>query len=221
MQPDLFTTDSHHLTQKHEPEVTLLDPQGKCYLCIYRGYYNQSEAQELHCNLLSSIPWRQDNIRIAGRQLPIPRLQAWFGDPGTDYAYSGIRLAPIPLSAALLRIKQDMESLGNGRDQHSLRYNSLLANLYRDGNDSVGWHSDDEKELGTNPVIASVSLGGSRRFSLKPRDKHRPPLHLDLHSGDVLIMGGETQHHWVHQIPKTRTPVTPRINLTFRKIHVK
>ena len=114
-----------------------------------------------------------------------------------------------------------MESLGDGRTSHPLSYNSLLANLYRDGNDSVGWHSDDEKELGTNPMIASVSLGASRRFSLKPQDKSRGPLHIELHSGDVIIMGGETQHHWIHQIPKTRMPVTARINLTFRKIHVK
>ena len=236
MQPDLFTTEQNSPKEKTPeqktpeqpsanagaiPESIDLDPEGRCFLTLYRGFYHTASAQHLFDTLYQEIPWRRDNIRIAGKLIPIPRLQAWFGTPEASYSYSGIQLQPTPFTPLLDQIRQDMESLGDGRHRTDVAYNSLLANLYQNGNDSVGWHSDNEPELGCNPVIASVSLGCNRRFSLKPRDRSRPPLHLDLNHGDVLIMAGATQHHWIHQVAKTRLPVTHRINLTFRKIHVK
>ncbi|MDX1696414.1 MAG: alpha-ketoglutarate-dependent dioxygenase AlkB [Ketobacteraceae bacterium] len=221
MQTDLFDNRNEVPPASPGPERILLDRDGKSFVLLHRGFYPHQKADSLFERLSQEIPWRQDNIRIAGKTLPVPRLQAWFGDPGADYGYSGIRLTAQPFTSTLTKIRQDTEQLGNSAGAGKLRFNSLLANLYRDGSDGVGWHSDDEPELGINPVIASVSFGGTRRFSLKPKDKSRRPLHIELYHGDIMIMSGETQHHWVHQVPKTRAAVPPRINLTFRKIHVK
>lgn len=210
MQEDLFSS------QQHPVETLRLDPRGIDILYLYRQFYTSHQAQQLMAQLTDELLWRQDSIRIAGRTLPIPRLQAWYGDADARYSYSGIELDPLPFNSTLISIKQDMEVLAK------CTFNSLLANLYRNGDDSVGWHSDDEKELGKNPIIASVSLGATRRFSLKPKhDRRLKPIHLELSAGDVLIMAGETQHHWQHQVPKTKKSPGPRINLTFRKIHVK
>ncbi|MAR89993.1 MAG: alpha-ketoglutarate-dependent dioxygenase AlkB [Pseudomonadota bacterium] len=177
-----------------------------------RHFYDPDTALQLYSRLQEEIPWRQDSIRIAGRDTPIPRLQAWFGDPGLTYTYSGLTLEPTPWSATLSRVREQLE------DYSGARFNSLLANLYRHERDSVGWHADNEPELGTNPVIASLSLGGERTFQLKHRQHPERKLALELRSGDLLIMKGALQHHWLHQIPKARQPAQPRINLTFRKI---
>jgi alkylated DNA repair dioxygenase AlkB len=141
----------------------------------------------------------------------VPRLSAWYGDAGAVYTYSGLRLEPLPWTPVLLEIKQATERLSG------TRFNSVLLNLYRDGQDSMGWHSDDEPELGPEPVIASVSLGALRRFVFQHK-KRRWRIALDLEPGSVLLMAGATQHHWRHALPKTRRPVAPRINLTFRTI---
>lgn len=180
-----------------------------------RHFLSPDEATATFHHLRDHIPWRQDSLRIGGKQIPIPRLQAWYGDPGTDYSYSGLRLQPLPWLAALEQLKQRIEDYSN------TRYNSLLANLYRDENDSVGWHADNEPELGHNPVIASLSLGDTRDFQLKHRKHPEQKLKLPLHNGDLLIMKGPLQHHWLHHVPKSKPPCQPRINLTFRRIFMQ
>ncbi|MBA54165.1 MAG: alpha-ketoglutarate-dependent dioxygenase AlkB [Pseudomonadales bacterium] len=177
-----------------------------------RHFYEEDTAQQLYSRLQEEIPWRQDSIRIAGKDKPIPRLQAWFGDPGMTYTYSGLTLEPEPWTETLQQLKKQIEDYGDHQ------FNSLLANLYRNEQDSVGWHADNEPELGQNPVIASLSLGAVRTFQLKHREHPERKLALELGSGDLLIMKGALQHHWQHQIPKSRQPCEPRINLTFRKI---
>lgn len=163
--------------------------------------------------LMTEIAWRQDTITVYGRPVLIPRLNAWYGDPQAHYSYSGLALQPLPWTETLLLLKGQLEQfLGE-------RFNSVLANRYRDGNDSVSWHSDDEEELGKMPLIASISLGATRRFSMRHRNyRSLRPVHLDLQAGSLLIMRGPTQRFWYHQLPKTKTPVGERINLTFRQI---
>ncbi len=173
-------------------------------------FLTATQAAHYFTTLQSSLAWQQDYIRIAGKRQPIPRLQAWYGDK--KYQYSGLTLAPTPWTATLLTIKHTIEEMAG------CEFNSLLANLYRNEKDSVGWHADDEPELGANPVIASLSLGASRTFHLKHKQLRDQRFKLLLESGDLLIMGGSLQHHWQHQIPKLSAPCEPRINLTFRHI---
>jgi len=135
----------------------------------------------------------------------------WYGDADAVYTYSGVAHEPMPWSAELSAVKTRVEIAGG------CTFNSVLANLYRDGRDSMGYHADNEKELGTDPVIASLSLGDTRLFRLHHK-KHRENLDFALGHGDLLIMAGALQHHWVHALPKTRQAKNPRINLTFRKI---
>ncbi|MDO6462094.1 alpha-ketoglutarate-dependent dioxygenase AlkB [Granulosicoccaceae sp. 1_MG-2023] len=162
---------------------------------------------------LAALELEQTRIRIAGRDVPIPRLNAWHGDPEAAYAYSGVYFSPRPWTGELQACREYCE-------QHSRsRFNSVLVNLYRDGNDSVAWHADDEPYLGRNPLIASLSLGAARRFRLKHRsDKQRKPLTLTLPHNSLLIMQGALQHHWLHTVPKTRQACAARINLTFRRV---
>jgi len=174
--------------------------------------FSTLEAQGFLEHCLRELPWRQDSIRIAGKTIAVPRLQNWFGDPGAHYSYSGITLAPLPWTDPLLEIKARVESLCG------VNFNSVLANHYRDGQDSVSWHSDDESELGEHPVIASVSLGASRRFELRHRQKSSASQRLTLHHGSLLVMLGRTQEFWVHRVPKETAVQAPRINLTFRRI---
>jgi len=177
-----------------------------------RRFYDTDSASQLYSRLQEEIPWRQDSLQLGGREVPIPRLQAWFGDAGMNYTYSGLTLEPTPWNDTLQRVREQIETYSGAR------FNSLLANLYRNENDSVGWHGDNEPELGTNPVIASLSLGATRRFQLKHRQHPERKLALDLGTGDLLIMRGALQHHWLHQLPKSRHPCESRINLTFRRI---
>ena len=151
-------------------------------------------------------------IKLYGKLVPIPRLTAWYGDSGKSYTYSKIAMSPEPWTPTLLAIKSKVEVL------LGVQFNSVLLNFYRSGSDSVAWHSDDESELGENPVIGSVSFGGTRRFVF--RHKYRKELNkeVDLSHGTFLVMKGTTQHFWQHQIPKTVKKVEPRINLTFRVI---
>jgi alkylated DNA repair dioxygenase AlkB len=171
------------------------------------------EANTLLTSLLQKTPWRQDEIRIFGKTHPQPRLTALFGNNGNSYSYSGITMDPEPFTPELKDLKEKVEQ----RCGHA--FTTCLLNLYRDGNDSNGWHADDEKELGTNPVIASVSLGETRVFHLKHRRQKSLRYRMRLVHGSLLVMRGPMQHHWLHQIPKTRKPVKPRINLTFRSIN--
>lgn len=163
--------------------------------------------------LLQELDWQQDHLTLGKRVIPIPRLQAWYGDANTTYTYSGLTMNPKPWTDTLKILKNRCEELAGKT------FNSVLANQYRDGNDSVSWHADDEPELGHNPVIASLSLGDSRTFQLKHQTKkHLPTQKLELTHGSLLIMKGETQHHWKHQIAKTKRVKQPRINLTFRYV---
>jgi alkylated DNA repair dioxygenase AlkB len=159
--------------------------------------------------LLREAAWREEEAVLFGRRLKVPRLVAWHGDAA--YGYSGIRHEPLAWTPLLLELKALAE------EQAVVGFNSVLLNLYRDGQDSMGWHSDDEQELGRDPVIASLSLGAGRRFHLKHQASGKR-LTLDLGHGSWLIMAGSCQHHWRHALPKTRKPVAARVNLTFRRI---
>lgn len=163
--------------------------------------------------LLENINWRQEEIKMYGKVFPVPRKTAWYGYEGFNYKYSGILCNPEPWTKELLGIKKVIESFLKEEN-----FNSVLLNLYRDGNDKVSWHADDEKGLGINPTIASVSLGSTRRFDLKHKDDPEQKLQLELPSGSLVIMKGALQHHWLHQIPVQKKINQPRINLTFRTI---
>lgn len=180
---------------------------------LIHSFLSEPAADALYDQLLRETPWRQDRITLYGREMDIPRLQAWYGDQGCGYRYSGIVLEPLPWTASLSEIRRQVESVCKHR------FNSVLINYYRSGLDSNGWHSDNEPELGFRPVIASLSLGAVRRFRLRHKhDNAQPIMSLDLSSGSLLVMAGDTQKYWQHCVTKTRRPVAGRINLTFRYI---
>lgn len=174
--------------------------------------FDAAEASGLFGQLRRDIDWQQEDVLIFGQRCRVPRLVAWHGDPGASYTYSGTLHVPQPWTPALDLVRARIDLLTG------CTFNAVLLNLYRDGRDGMGWHADDEPELGREPVIASVSLGAARRFCLRHR-KHRD-LRLDVLLGDgsLLLMAGTTQHHWLHALPKTAALVGPRINLTFRSI---
>jgi alkylated DNA repair dioxygenase AlkB len=162
--------------------------------------------------LREEITWDQHRLRIFGRAVDAPRLSSWVGDPDTAYRYSGTRFLPHAWTPALSELKKYLlQHCGES-------YNSVLCNLYRDGRDSMGWHSDNERELGVDPAIASFSFGGTRKFRLRHRAQPDIRLELDLPSGSLLRMGGKTQACYRHDLPKTAKSVAPRINLTFRNV---
>ena len=172
----------------------------------------RKDADTLFEELIDTIPWRSDKITVFGKTYDQPRLTAWFGEEGKSYSYSGITMEPVAFPGLLMDLKTKIEIATD------TKFNSCLANLYRDGQDSNGWHSDDEKELGINPVIASVSLGQARYFHLRHKSDHSLKEKLLLQPGSLLVMKGTTQHHWQHQVPKTKRKIGSRINLTFRYI---
>jgi alkylated DNA repair dioxygenase AlkB len=163
--------------------------------------------------LTTSLEWQQVVVEVFNRRVPQPRLTCWYGDPGKNYSYSGTHLAPSSWTPLLSEIKNATEKAAG------TTFNSVLANLYRDGSDSISWHSDNEPELGPEPIIASVTFGFMRRFDMRHRES-KETVSIDLTSGSVLVMSGQSQARWQHQIAKTRKPIGPRINLTFRTIHV-
>ena len=189
-------------------QLTFLDGEG----VLFRQAFAPEESARLFATLHQETDWQQQMIVLYGRSIASPRLSAWHGDPDAVYSYSGLRLEPAPWTPTLLDVRERVQALA------AARFNSVLLNLYRDGQDSMGWHSDDEPELGRNPVIASISFGATRRFLLQHK-KQRLRLEWSLGDGDVLVLGGATQHCWRHHVPKTRQPAGPRINLTFRRIH--
>jgi len=180
---------------------------------LMRTFYRAPVTSEFLCRLMDETPWRQETITLWGKTHLQPRLSAWYGDAGSNYAYSGVVLHPLPWTDTLLSIKSDIEKLT------SSRFNSVLINLYRNEQDSVGWHSDAEPELGSQPVIASLSLGEMRTFRMRHKSrKEEKPIGIELHDGDLLLMKGVTQQFWQHAVAKERAPCGPRINLTFRTI---
>lgn len=176
------------------------------------GFLAEAEADQFMRHLLDGIEWQQHHVVVFGRRLPAPRLSAWHGSAEARYAYSGLVLEPRPWTAPLRDLKTRVEAVADSP------FNSVLLNQYRDGRDSMGWHSDDEPELGANPTIASLSLGGTRRFLMRHKHRDHPPVEIPLGPGALLIMRGPTQTHWQHQVPKTRRPCAPRLNLTFRRV---
>jgi alkylated DNA repair dioxygenase AlkB len=192
-------------------ESIFLDEQSELH--YYPEFLNSEAAAFFFEKLRTELQWQQEKIRLFGKEHWQPRLLAWYADPGVQYTYSGITHHPLLWSENLLKIKTLIEKeIGTG-------LNSALANLYRNGADSMGWHSDDEKELGPEPLIASISLGAERRFLFRPR-KGIIAAKKDflLPSGSLLIMRGRTQEHFQHAVPKTAKLVGERINLTFRNI---
>ena len=173
------------------------------------------ERDEILQQLIADTTWRQDSIVVWGKTYQQPRLVAWYGDRGIDYTYSGIRLSPMPWIELLFDIKRRVESVTHES------FNSVLLNYYRHNRDSMGFHSDDEPELGEKPVIASVSLGEERTLVLKHKvNRLAKPVRLRLASGSLLLMKGETQRYWKHGIAKETRQCGARVNLTFRHIVV-
>lgn len=173
----------------------------------------RAQADDWFATLRTDIAWQQHEPVIFGRRVKAPRLSAWHGDAGIRYRYSGITLDALPWTPTLAVIRDAVQAAV------AHEFNSVLLNLYRDGADAMGWHSDDEAELGVDPVIASVSLGACRRFSLRHRTRREVGrIDLDLAHGSLLLMAGQTQRCWQHCLPRSRRIDAPRINLTFRRI---
>ena len=162
--------------------------------------------------LIKETPWRAENIVVWGKSYIQPRLIAWYGDEGRSYAYSGIKMSPLPWTPLVRSLLDAVESVTGDR------FNSALLNYYRDERDSMGFHSDDEKELGTSPTIASLSLGQERELVFKHKTKKLKPVRLALPSGSLLVMKGPTQSNWKHGIEKSALHMGPRVNITFRQI---
>ncbi len=186
-------------------------PLPQAELLFDPAFLPAAEAETLLAQLRAEVAWEQRSIRLFGQEVPQPRLTAWYGDPAARYTYSGLHWEPTPWTATLRHLRQRVEAATG------TRFNSVLLNLYRNGRDSMGWHADDEPELGPTPAIASLSLGATRRFRLRPRPgTPAQPFGLDLPTGSLLLMRGPTQQHWQHALPKTARPIGPRLNLTFR-----
>jgi len=180
-------------------------------LYLIKQFYRLPESDQLFAALETGLAWQEEAIFIYGKWVKVPRLMCWYGDADAYYHYSGVDHQPRPWTTELQSVRAKVEQ------QCRWSFNSVLANLYRDGKDSMGCHADDEKELGLNPVIASVSLGDERLFKLHHK-KRKETLDITLGHGDLLVMAGSLQQHWMHSVPKTRKLKTSRINLTFRKI---
>lgn len=176
------------------------------------GFFSKQQADNYFKTIKDQTNWQHDDITVFGKTYKQPRLTALFGNTNQTYSYSNITMHPEPFTSTLLDIKTKVESFSKEK------FNTLLINLYRDGNDSNGWHADNEKELGINPVIASVSFGEERPFHFKHRSLKNERHKLNLEHGSLLLMKGEMQHYWLHQIAKTKRLIQPRINLTFRRL---
>lgn len=162
--------------------------------------------------LLIETPWTQPQITVYGRQFAVPRRVAWYGDANAHYRYSGQVHSPLPWTPLLSEIRERVQ------DQVGQSVNGVLLNLYRDGQDAMGWHSDDEPELGPEPLVVSLNLGATRRFDFRRKGATRIEHSLELVHGSLLVMAGPTQHYWQHQIARTRKVSEPRLNLTFRQL---
>lgn len=178
----------------------------------YPSFLEAEEATRYFNHLRRETPWQQDDIRVFGKTYPQPRLTALYGNNQKPYQYSNIVMHPMKFTPTLESIKTSIEEISG------ISFTTCLLNLYRGGQDSNGWHADDEKELGINPVIASLSLGEARSFHFKHKENKELKHKMVLEHGSLLVMKGATQHHWLHQIPKTKRIIGERINLTFRVI---
>jgi alkylated DNA repair dioxygenase AlkB len=189
--------------------MRLLNRDGEIH--YHDSFLTVPAANEWLSKLMRDLQWQEETLFIAGRSVRAPRLTAWYGHPEAKYRYSGRTHDPLAWNQDLLTLKDHVEALCGSS------FNSVLANFYRNGNDSIGWHADNERELGPRPLIASLSLGAERIFEIR-HNLTREILRLPLHSGSLLIMSGDFQTCWQHRIPKQRAILAPRINLTFRRI---
>ena len=191
-------------------DENLIFPQN--LLEYYPAFLDEVQSSNLLKKLVDDVSWTQKTIQMYGKQLLTPRLTAWYGDHGKAYRFSGSKFDPLPWTKELYGLKEKVEEFTE------YEFNSVLLNYYRNGNDSVAWHSDNELELGNNPSIASISLGQPRQFDFRHKSDHSGKYSLRLENGSLLIMKGDLQHHWEHRIPKSGKDTGERINLTFRTI---
>lgn len=195
------------LSYRDRPDVFL--PHSRDRLWLWHDLMGSASAALL-TSLVDDLPWQQPRIRLFGRTHPIPRLQCWMGDPEAHYRYSGLDLIPLPWHEGVHTVRKRIETVTGQA------FNSVLLNLYRDGEDRMGWHSDDEAELGDEPWVASYSLGAARRFAFRRRGGTRTAHVLELAHDTLLLMGPEVQRNWQHALPVMKRVRTPRINMTFR-----
>ncbi len=179
---------------------------------LFPAFFNKQESDALFEDLRTGVRWKQEPIKLFGKEIMQPRLTAWYSDPGIRYSYSGITMQGTDWNVSLQLIKTRLETF------FKLPCNSALLNLYRDGHDSMGWHRDNEKELGQHPTIISVNFGATRKFQLREYKSKQNLISLELQHGSVLIMKGESQPHWEHRVPKQTKLSDPRINITFRQV---
>jgi len=200
------------LKHRNQPEITAQAPGlPDAEIDFLPEYLSAAAADKLFDQLLRQIEWRQEQITLFGKTHRVPRLSCWMADAGLAYSYSNMTMQPVAWLDCVQQLRTRIE-----RDSGH-HFNSVLLNYYRDGQDANGWHSDDEPELGPAPLIASLSLGAPRRFRLRHKSG-RGSVGVTLGHGSLLLMAGATQRHWQHAVPKTRRPVAPRVNLTFRHI---
>ena len=201
-----------NLFEENQKLEKVILPMQDAEVIYYPNFYTQTEAVLLQEKIEQQTLWQEDDIKLFGKVFKQPRLTALYGDSNKPYSYSNITMFPNQWSPTLLKIKQDIEAISKQK------FTSVLLNLYRDGKDSNGWHSDDEKELGKHPFIASVSFGAKRIFHFRHKIDNNLKFKIELQPGSLLLMGGPTQGFWKHQIPKTKRKIAPRINLTYRNI---
>jgi alkylated DNA repair dioxygenase AlkB len=202
MQLDMFSS-----SPKNDSPIKILNGE---YIFI-KDFFNKQESDEYFALLKEKILWKQESMKMYGKELKFPRLTAWYGETSKQYSFSGITLQPNPWSEELTLVKERIEKVAE------VDFNSVLLNMYRSGKDSISWHTDAERELGQNPVIASVTFGETRTFQLRHKET-KERIDIELTHGSLLVMKGELQHYWQHQIPKTSKEKSTRINLTFRVI---
>lgn len=196
-------------TSLFEPEVPTLEDATLSY---QPDFFESQKADQLLQSLLSDISWREDHIRLYGRDVKIPRLQAWYGDLGTEYQYSGLTMNPKSWNSVLTYLREVLQ------EHLAVSFNSVLANHYRNGQDSIGMHADDEPELGPEPVIAALSFGEERNLQFKHKVTGKK-FALPLKHGSLLVMSGQTQQFWMHGIAKSQRTMGDRVSLTFRQVN--
>lgn len=200
MQQSIFTPDNSNL----------LPFQGETV--FYSDFFSKKLADQYQNQLTTKLEWKHEPIQMFGKMVMQPRLTALYGDEGRPYGYSGISMNPNAWTLELKEIKDRLQEFTG------VEFTHVLCNYYRDGQDSMGWHRDNEAVLGKNPSIASVSFGATRIFQIRNYETKGHKIDILLTHGGLLMMSGESQHHWEHQIPKTKKVLGPRINLTFRKL---
>ncbi len=189
--------------------LSIITTDGELYL--EENFISADTTDEILNTLISKLQWHEETIKLFGKSIKSPRLVCWYGDSGADYCYSGISHKPKPWIPELSEILEKIQ-------QHTgYDFNAVLANLYRNGNDSMGWHADKEPELGTEPILASLSLGETRVFKIRHK-KTKKTHSVELNSGSLLLMSGKLQQHWQHSVPKSKRRNGSRINLSFRRI---